>query len=543
MNLQTDRTLPRLADTPFLEKPPLSYWMSAAALEVYGDSAASARLPNLLYAGIVALAIGALAFAMDGAAAAVIAALVASTAITAFRVIVWLAPDACLLAGCAIALLGAYLGYRNRPGREKLFGYTLMHLGAAVGFMAKSAPGWIVPALTLLSLIVWERRWRELLRWELYAGFLAQALIIGPWIYAVTLTEHGAEALQTLFWNNLVGRFAHVAGPAALDYTTGHSNTPGKYFLELPVYLLPWTLLAVASLRLAWDRIREPGDRGTPWRFAIAASLPFLVLLSVAATARDIYSAPALLAFGPLIALWISELVNRHRPATRLDRFAIRGTFVLVAIIAVAFAAALSVFAAASGGGATVTFAINAVTVMTIAAIGLRFAARLRDSNDVLRSLAWIYTTYVAIVTLTGLAVFPTIDRWQDLPTLGRSIYDDARSHPLALLQPDETTIAMMDHRLRTPFATLDDRTLGPQRLVSDWFKAQGTSALVLVKLPGRTPGEISKLLGRFRRMPAPDDGIAASLSKERVARVVRYYELAEGRRYALLAPPAAGGG
>jgi hypothetical protein len=28
-----------------------------------------------------------------------------------------------------------------------------MHLGAAVGFMAKSAPGWLVPALALLALI------------------------------------------------------------------------------------------------------------------------------------------------------------------------------------------------------------------------------------------------------------------------------------------------------------------------------------------------------------------------------------------------------
>ena len=69
MSLQTDRTLPHLGDTPFLEKPPLTYWMSAAAIEIYGDSPAAARVPNLLYAAIVALTIGALAFAMDGGTA------------------------------------------------------------------------------------------------------------------------------------------------------------------------------------------------------------------------------------------------------------------------------------------------------------------------------------------------------------------------------------------------------------------------------------------------------------------------------------------
>src|SRR3982074_3611974 len=60
MSQQSDRTLPELAGTPFLEKPPLSYWMSAGALNAFGGSAAAARAPNILYAVVTALAIGAL---------------------------------------------------------------------------------------------------------------------------------------------------------------------------------------------------------------------------------------------------------------------------------------------------------------------------------------------------------------------------------------------------------------------------------------------------------------------------------------------------
>src|SRR5438105_1575671 len=126
MSLQSDRTLPELAGVPFLEKPPLSYWMSAASLHLFGSSPGAARVPNILYAVLTALAMGALGFAMAGsAAAAVVAALVAGTAITAFRVAAWLAPDAALLAGCAIALLGAYLGYSAPAGRRKLLGYCV----------------------------------------------------------------------------------------------------------------------------------------------------------------------------------------------------------------------------------------------------------------------------------------------------------------------------------------------------------------------------------------------------------------------------------
>ena len=63
------------------------------------------------------------------------------------------------------------------------------------------------------------------------------------------MPARGRAALRTLFWNNLAGRFTHIDAPAALDYTRGHPNRPGKYFIELPLYLLPWTLVTLAA---AW---------------------------------------------------------------------------------------------------------------------------------------------------------------------------------------------------------------------------------------------------------------------------------------------------
>ena len=536
MSLQSDRTLPQLAGTPFLEKPPLSYWMSAGALALFGDSAAAARVPNLLYALLTALAVCALALSLQREAMpAVLAALVAASAVTAYRVSIWLAPDACLLAGCALALLGAWRGYRAPAGARKAAGYALMHLGAAIGFMAKSAPGWLVPALALLTLIAWERRWSELRRWELYAGFAVQALIIGPWLLAVVHTAQGAEALHTLFWHNLIGRFTRVAAPAALDYTSGHHNSPGKYFLELPLYLLPWTLIAGAALVRAGMRMREPGAAGTPWRFALAASLPFLVLLSLAATARDIYAAPALLGFGALTGLWAHEA--QHSP-TRLDRFALSFTWALVGALACALAGALAILAAA-GAAPVSACAAAALGVIASAAAALVCAVRAQRRGDLQRSLTWTYAGYAAALCLSALAALPVIDRWQDLPGLARRIHAHSAHHSLALLDPDETTIAMLDHGLDTPFARLTSGAGRPQQLVAGWFSAHGSEARVLVLLPGHAPGELTRWLGRFHALRADGDGVAGELVSSGAATLVGRYELPQGRRYALLAPAA----
>ena len=544
MSAQRHWVLPQLAGQPFLEKPPLSYWMSGASMRLLGPSFRAARAPNLLYAAITAVAMGALGFAMDGAAAAVVAALVASTALTAFRVTMWLAPDACLLAGCAVSLLGAWLGYTAAPGRRKLYGYLLMHAGAAVGFMAKSAPGWLVPGVALLTLIAWERRGSELLRPELYAGFLLQAIVIGPWILAVAHTADGAESLRVLFWYNLAGRFAHVAAPAAYRYSAGHPNSIGKYFLELPVYLLPWTALAAAAAWHARKRLGLPGAMGTAWRFAVAATLPFLVLLSLAATARDVYAAPALLGVSILVALYVSE---QHSPGSPGRRDSLFWTRVLVATIACLFAGAVVVLGigavtshSAGPAGHAITiceYSVAAVIMLTLAAYGLRRAATAHHRGQVLRGFEWTYAAYAAVFCIASLVVFPTIDRWQDLPLLAAQIRADTQDDSLALLNPDETTVAMLDRRLRTPCTALTTDTGSAQQVIGSWFATHGAGARVLVLLPGHAPGELTPLLERVHLGGPAGDGIVGELRAEGRARVVRRYELPHGRRYALLGP------
>ena len=42
---QADRALPNFAGAPFLEKPPLAYWVSAEANRFFGESIRAARAP------------------------------------------------------------------------------------------------------------------------------------------------------------------------------------------------------------------------------------------------------------------------------------------------------------------------------------------------------------------------------------------------------------------------------------------------------------------------------------------------------------------
>jgi len=165
MSLQSDPTLPQLADNPSLKT-------TTVLLDVGSRNrgirrfARRARTPNLLYAAIAALAIGALAFAMDGAIAAIVAALVAVPLLRHFALHL-AGPDACLLARVRDAFAGALSGLNpraSRGGKAIVSDYTLWHRWAPLASWPKErafglARGRENPAL--LTSIIESGRWKR----------------------------------------------------------------------------------------------------------------------------------------------------------------------------------------------------------------------------------------------------------------------------------------------------------------------------------------------------------------------------------------------
>jgi len=143
----------------------------------------------------------------------------------------------CLLAGSALALLGAMARLQRARRPRKAAGYTADGTSAPRRIHGQGAPGWLVPGLALITLIVWERRWSELRRWSC-TRTCAAGLIIGPWVWASRSPSMGG-CTAALFWKQRRGTIHPGRRSRRPRYTTGHHNTAGKYLFELPLYLLP----------------------------------------------------------------------------------------------------------------------------------------------------------------------------------------------------------------------------------------------------------------------------------------------------------------
>jgi 4-amino-4-deoxy-L-arabinose transferase-like glycosyltransferase len=530
MSWQADRAVPLLAGEAFCEKPPLTYWMAAIPIKLLGAQAWAARLPNLLYALITAISVGMLAARSTGRLAGLVAAAAISTFLLSYQVAIWLATDAPLLAAVSVALLGTYSGFYASTSPERLRGYLLMHAALGLGFLSKSAVAWMVPALTILTLSIWEKRWRELFRWELYIGLLIQAAMILTWVWFVYVGDHGPEHLKVFFWNNLVGRFATLDVPPELQYATGHRNTPGKYLLELPIYLFPWTLLVIAALRRAWLRRRTLHHDDRAVRFGLAASLPSLLILSVAATARNVYFAPALPGIALLVAWWAREILSG---TDRWDVRALRATSVLLLLGVATFIAALVLVALDAWdtmGGHTLYILISSAGLYVAAALAIR---AWRSAPDQAARAQWsLFLAYCVLLIGPASQVYRQVDAWQDLAKIGRAVEADAAGKRLVLLAPDETTRAMIDMYARTSVeridGPLDVRTVDRMAALA----AAAPHGVFLVQLPARRAQTLGQLLRRPKS--ATVDALQPWMQTARL-RIARSYALPNGRRYALL--------
>ncbi len=324
-----DLVVPRLNGQPFLEKPPLYWWVQTAALRWWGVTAPAARLPSALFSALTLLVAFALGWRLNGRRSGLLAvAVLGCTALfvlEAQRVVV----DPALAFFVALSHLGFAILTDPRSRAERRRALLLIALAVPLAFLSKGvvALGLAVapPALWLLA----TRRWRAVRDLAPLAllGVPVFALLVTPW--AVALVRAGGwPALQECLLNNTVQRFSfHARGTLY-----GHTR-PALYYLAIgPAMLLPWSLAIPAMLRAGL--LRAPGRPGSEARSLLFGTFAIgILLLSVAASKRELYLLPLLPAFAACVAWWLDGLAERDAPARRWDQVTLTGLVTLAALL------------------------------------------------------------------------------------------------------------------------------------------------------------------------------------------------------------------
>lgn len=285
---------PTLQGEPWLEKPPLYYWLAGAAFRALGETETAARLPAVLALLLMTGATALVGARLYGAGAGLHAGFAVGTCLLAFAYGRAASMDM-LLAACVTAATGLLaLRLLGIAGRA-----ALPAAGVFVGLalLAKGPLGLLLPAIAAGAFLLvardrasWDRLVRPLWMLGLAAGLAA--LVALPW-YLAAWRAHGREFVDVFILNHNLQRFT----------STIHRH-PGPVVYYVPVLLaglFPWAGLVPPALAAVRPRASRADLFVLCW-----LALPF-VFFSLAGSKLPGYILPCL---APL-AILVGRLADR----------------------------------------------------------------------------------------------------------------------------------------------------------------------------------------------------------------------------------------
>jgi 4-amino-4-deoxy-L-arabinose transferase-like glycosyltransferase len=297
----------RFQDEARHKKPVGIYWLQSAAVLVSGQGAEAElwvyRLPSLAGAVLAVLLVAITGVPLIGRGPALMAAAVFAGGLVIGGEARIAKTDAALLATIlASQAVLARLYLKPATGQGPAFAFWL---AIAAGVLIKGPIGPLVPALTIATLAIIDRRidWLRPLLSPL--PILVAILLAAPWFVAISLRSDGA------FWWGSVGVDLL---PKIASGQEGKGAPPGSYLAMLWVAFWPATPLLVLTIPTIWRHRKQPATR-----FCLAWALPVWVLYELIPTKLFHYTLPvfpalALLAIGHLPAAlattrwWLSAL-------------------------------------------------------------------------------------------------------------------------------------------------------------------------------------------------------------------------------------------
>lgn len=314
MHLDNDWVVPRLFREPFLEKPPLSLWLDAGAIRLFGGTPWAVRLASA-FAGLfsVMLLYGMLRRFGRPQILAFCAALILATMASYWGNVRGVGEDALLSLGVTTALLAFYQAMRPASERQgsTTWAWALFTAGMVVATLSKGVLGLAMPGIVIFVYLACTSRMDKRLRigdWLRPALFTLLALVpLLIWLGFLFL-RGGLQAVGEVLWTNSVGRFSGSFVEA------GHYEPFYYYIAKLPEAFLPWNILVYLGL---WH-FRKSLVRNRYRLFFCVWLVAQFTLLTLASSKRTVY----LMALTPAAAVLAAEYarvllqwLKDHKPA------------------------------------------------------------------------------------------------------------------------------------------------------------------------------------------------------------------------------------
>jgi 4-amino-4-deoxy-L-arabinose transferase-like glycosyltransferase len=294
--------IPHLNHAPYLEKPPMLYWLIVLSYKTFGVSTFAARLIPALSSTLTCLALIFLSKKIGRPKSGFMAALILASGVGFViigRVVFF---DMLLTASLTFSLCFFFIWYKN----ENSFYLRLAYVFLGLAFLTKGLlPVAIAGGTAILFLWLTKTPKTKFLKFFSPTGIILFLLIIIPWLILATIKLPGFA--WDYFINEQVYRFLDKRIPA--DYHTG----PIYYYIpRIFAYLFPWSLFIPTLFGRIRNKIHQQDSlKLFLWLWFL---VPF-IFFSLAGDKGDYYMVLGMPPLAMLIGIKIESYIATQKDA------------------------------------------------------------------------------------------------------------------------------------------------------------------------------------------------------------------------------------
>lgn len=293
MLLEGEWLVPTLHGQPYLDKPPLMYWMVMGSYSLFGVHDWAARLVPGLCGVLTVLVSWLWARQVAGRRAALLGAMLLCLCAGYIYYGRMLTMNAPLALFTTASLAAGHVAMTS--GRRSL--WLLAGFCCGLGLLTKGPVAFALTVPSLAVLLFFSTRCLSAKSWALF--FAAAIMTAAPWYAAVSIRQ--PEFAGYFFWFHNVVRFVQPFD---------HEGPPWQYLPTLLLGLAPWALLLVPLTR---DLLRHDTAvrRSAPLGAFLMIAGWTLLFFSLAGSKRPVYLVPVFPPFALALGCYLDALIPR----------------------------------------------------------------------------------------------------------------------------------------------------------------------------------------------------------------------------------------
>ncbi len=311
MVVSGDWVTPRLNDLKYFEKPPLQYWATAVAYEVFGEHQWTSRLWAALTGLAGVLLTGFAGVRLFGREAGIYAALILGSSSLYPMMAHVNTLDMGVTFFITLGIVGLLLaqqaastqsGNARQTGKSCRNWMWLAWVAMALAVLSKGLMGLILPGAALFLYSLFNRDWRIWLRMHWFSGLLLFLLVALPWF--VLVMRANPEFFQFFFIHEHFERFL----------TKVHDRyQPWYYFVPVLLFgMLPWTLLMLDALLRTWRGSAAQARTFSAERFLLVWAVFVYFFFTISSSKLPSYLLPMFPALALLMGRQLAALPARR---------------------------------------------------------------------------------------------------------------------------------------------------------------------------------------------------------------------------------------